>query len=205
MTKIKNYHTIRYGNKDGEIKFGHIHSDEQVAAFYVRSGYDDRHTIQMDATGDAEEGRKGGTIINCPGSFQVKCGDDVKDGIPALYIEAVNGDIVLNAKNGRIRMMAENIDMIAEGGDTKNGNITMTANQNIFMDSKNFESVSRAIARIVSKGTVKVTADGIMNIFGGILDFADGATSLGTSKGSKTCLSSTAHMTELERIAEKVS
>ena len=65
--------------------------------------------------------------------------------------------------------------------------------------------MSSTISRIVSKGTLKVTADGIMNIFGGILDFADGATSLGTSKGSKTCLSSTAHMTELERLAEKVS
>lgn len=176
MTKVKNYHTIRYGNKDGEIKFGHIHSDEQISAFYVRSGYDDRHTIQMDATGDAEQGRKGGTIFNAPGSFQIKCGDDVKDEVPAVYIEAVNGDIVLNAKNGRIRMMAENIDIIASGSDTKNGNITMSANQNIFMNSKNYELLTSALARIASTGTVKITADTVLNIFGGLIDAADGAT-----------------------------
>jgi hypothetical protein len=182
MTKIKNYHTIRYGNKDGEIKFGHIHSDEQIAAFYVRSGYDERHTMQMDATGDVDQGRKGGTIFSCPGSFQVKCGDDVKDGAPAFYIEAVNGDIVLNAKNGRIRMMAENIDMIAEGADTKNGNITLTSNQNVFIKSKNYELLTSSLARIASTGTVKVTADAVLNIFGGLIDAADGATQ---PKGSK--------------------
>ncbi len=36
MTK-QNYDTIRYGNKDGEIKFGHITDNDEVDAFLVRS------------------------------------------------------------------------------------------------------------------------------------------------------------------------
>ena len=97
MSESKNYHTIRYGNKDGEIKFGHIHNDNEISAFMVRSGSDTRHYMSMDATGG--EGRKGGTINRCPGTYQIKCGDDVtsdpEDGLPAFYVECVNGDIIL--------------------------------------------------------------------------------------------------------------
>lgn len=186
MTKVKNYHTIRYGNNDGEIKFGHISSDEQISAFVVRSASDDRHYLQMDSTGDLDQGRKGGTINSCPGSFQIKCGDDVKDGVPALYIEAVRGDIVFNARNGRIRMMADDIDLIADGTSNKSGSITMTANQNIFQRCKNFDVSVSAVAKIVSSGSLKLTGDTLLNIYGGLIDAADGATKLNGSKCGDT-------------------
>ena len=32
MTKKQNYHTIRYGNKDGELKFGHITDNNELLA-----------------------------------------------------------------------------------------------------------------------------------------------------------------------------
>jgi hypothetical protein len=180
---MENYHTLRYGNKDSEIKFGHIHSDEQLSSFLIRSGHDARHFMTMDATGSIEEGRQGGTINSCPGSFQIKCGDDIKDTVPAFYIEAINGDIVLNAKNGRIRMQANNIDIIAEGTGGDNGNITLTANQNIFQKCKNFDVNVSAVAKIVSTGTLKLTGDSLLNIYGGIIDGATGACKLNPSKG----------------------
>ena len=33
----------RYGNKDAELKFGHVHKDGKVSAFIVRSGTDPQH------------------------------------------------------------------------------------------------------------------------------------------------------------------
>ena len=39
-TKPENYDTIRYGNKDGEIKFGHITENNEIDSFIVRSGYE---------------------------------------------------------------------------------------------------------------------------------------------------------------------
>ena len=39
----KNECTIRYGNKDGELKFGHITVGDEIDAFIVRSGTEPNH------------------------------------------------------------------------------------------------------------------------------------------------------------------
>ena len=69
MSDRKNYHTIRYGNADGEIKFGHLHYDDELSSVLLRSGRDKKHYITMDSRKD--DTRKNGTICRSPGSFQV--------------------------------------------------------------------------------------------------------------------------------------
>lgn len=179
---MENFHTIRYGNKDGELKFGHIHSDQQMSSFLVRSGHDDRHFMTMDCTGSKPEGRRGGTLNSCPGSFQIKCGDDVDNNIPAVFIEAINGDIVLKASRGRIRMEAENIDINASGGVGGSGNIHMTANENVEIKCKNFDFTARAMGKVIANGALKLTGDTVLNIYGGIIDGASAASKIKTSK-----------------------
>lgn len=180
MAEKKNYHTIRYGNKDGEIKFGHIHDDENISAFIVRSGYNSLHYMSMEATGDSD--RKNSTINRSPGPYSIKAGDDVKDGAPAVYIEAVSGDIVLSALNGRVRIQAKNIDLISRGGDNKNGGITLDSNERINLKSKNIEIDATSVCKMFSSGTVEVVGDGLLNIYGGLIDACDGATKLNKSK-----------------------
>jgi hypothetical protein len=180
MAEKKNYHTIRYGNKDGELKFGHIHDDENISAFMVRSGYNSLHYITMDATGDSD--RKNSTINRSPGPYEIKAGDDVKEDAKAIYIEAVNGDIVLSALNGRVSIQAKNIDLISRGGDNKNGNITLDSNEKISLLSKNIECNATSVAKFFSSGTVEVVGDSILNIYGGLIDACDGATKLNQSK-----------------------
>lgn len=186
MGKTKNYHTIRYGNKDGEIKFGHIHNDDNVAAFIVRSGYESEHYISMDSSGEPH--RKHGTIHRCTGAFQVKAGDNVtnsnKSKNNAVYIEAVNGDIVFNAPNGRIRLISENIDLVASGADNKDGVVTIDANEKIILNSSIIDISSKVSTRIFSEKTVELIGNGILNIYGGLVEAIDGATTL---KGSKVC------------------
>lgn len=182
MAEKKNNHTIRYGNKDGEIKFGHIHDDENISAFIVRSGYNSKHYITMDATGDADQGRKNGTINRCPGVYAIKCGDDVKDGIPALYIEAVNGDIVFSANNGRIRMQAENIELLAQGADNKNGNITLESNQSVNIRSNNIEVNGTSVLNMYCSSKVEVIADGVLNMFGSLMEATEACVRKNPSK-----------------------
>ena len=76
MGQRKNYHTVRYGTRDGELQFGHIHQDNNEAAVMLRSGHESLHYIHMDHTGD--EVRKHSTICRSTGSFQVKAGDNAK-------------------------------------------------------------------------------------------------------------------------------
>ena len=181
MAEQKNYHTIRYGNSDGEIKFGHIHYDEEMSAVMLRSGRNKKHYITLDQTGD--DTRKHGTIARSPGSFQVKAGDAVEEDNPAIYMDAVNGDIVIRAPAGRIRMEALNVDIIASGPDNENGVITLDANDKIVGRAQTIDMSSKVSTKIFSEKTVECIGHGILNIYGGFIDCADGATK---RKGSKT-------------------
>lgn len=186
MSEAKNSNAVRYGTKDGEIKFGHIHDDNEISAFMVRSGSDTRHYMSMDATGNMETGRKGGTINCCPGSYQIKCGDDVRsgstDGAFAFYVECKNGDMVFSATRGRIKFQAENIEFIATGADNKNGVITLQSNEKVVINSKNVEVNASAVARFFSAGSMKVIGDAILDIYGGLASCATGADKLKKSK-----------------------
>ena len=73
MSQTKNYYTIRYGNRNGELKFGHIHQDNTLSSVLLRSGSEPLHYMTMDASG--EDHRKHGTIFRSPGSFQVLAGE----------------------------------------------------------------------------------------------------------------------------------
>jgi hypothetical protein len=184
MSEVKNPDSLRYGTKDGEIKFGHIHNDNQISAFMVRSGSDIRHYMSMDATGG--EGRKGGTINRCPGTYQIKCGDDVtsdpENGKPAFYVECVNGDIIFSATRGRIKFQAENIEFLASGSDNKNGVITLKSNEKVEIISKNVEINASSVAKFFSSGTTKVIGNAILDIYGGLAACATGADKLKKSK-----------------------
>ena len=188
MAKAENYHTIRYGNKDGELKFGHIHNDNEISAFMVRSGSDTRHYMSMDATGN--EGRKGGTINRCPGSYQIKCGDDVtsdpEDGTPAFYVECVNGDIIFSATRGRIKFQAENIEFLANGADNKNGVITLKSNEKVEIISKNVEVNASSVAKFFSSNTCKIVGNAVLDIYGGLSACATGASKIKKSKYPST-------------------
>jgi hypothetical protein len=152
MTK-ENYHTIRYGNKDGELKFGHLHNDEVKSAFLVRSGSDPLHYMTLESNG----AREGQTINRCTNTFQVKCGDTVKGDAPAFIVEALSGDIILMAKNGNIRMEGQNILIKAEGYDNKTGNIDIEANERVNIEGKEIKMNGKQSMRIISTGIGEIT------------------------------------------------
>ena len=47
-------------------------------------------------------------------------------------LDAENGDIVIKAPNGRIRMEAINVDILAIGGDGSNGNVQIESKMKRF-------------------------------------------------------------------------
>ena len=194
MTKPINYHPYRLGNEHAEVKFGHIISPAQFG-YYVRTGDDGgRHYFRMRSNGDVKQGQKGSTNFHCPGSFTIDCGQDIrgaksKDGgtltvPPAYNLMAKNGDINIAAPHGTIRLSAQNIELLATGNDGRNGVIKLNSNEKIRIESPDIEVTSSASTKIVSANTVNVIGEGIMNVYGGLMDFADGATSLLGSKSA---------------------
>ena len=184
MAELKNYHTIRYGQADGEIKFGHLTQDNVLSSVLLRNGKSKNHYITMDSSGAAH--RKYGTICRSPGSFQVRAGDNVDEDVPGVYVEAVSGDLVLRAPSGRVRIEGVNIDLIASGADGQNGVITIDANEKVLVRAQTIDISSKVSTRLFSEKTVELIGNGILNMYGGLIDCADGATSLIGSKGGST-------------------
>ena len=179
MAEVKNYHTIRYGTAQGELKFGHITQDNVLSGVLLRSGRSKNHYITMDSSGAPH--RKHGTICRSPGSFQIRAGDNVDKDIPGVYVEAVSGDLVLRAPSGRVRIEGVNIDLIASGPDGQNGVITLDANEKILMRAQTIDISSKVSTRLFSEKTVELIGNAILNMYGGFIDCADGATAI---KGS---------------------
>ena len=185
MAKEKCTHTIRYGTAEGELQFGHITMDNVLSGCLLRSGSSLNHYISLDSSG--EEHRKHGTICRSPGSFQVEAGDNVTGATPGVYIEAVSGDLVLKAPSGRVKIVGENIDIIASGAGGDNGVVNIEGNEKVLVKSQIIDVSSKASTKIVSEKTVDIIGKAILDIYGGFVDVADGATSIkGSSCGPST-------------------
>ena len=160
----------------------------------LQSGPDGgRHYITMDSTGDKENGMKGSTKSFCPGTLTVKTGKDIQNytppslkpnNIPAIWCEAENGDIIIKAPHGKIRLEAEDVIINANGFDGKSGNIVLDSNDKITLKSQVIDINASVSTKIFSDKTVEVIGKGLMNIYGGLVDFADRTTK---GKPSKTC------------------
>ena len=193
MSQRKNYHTVRYGTRDGEIQFGHIHKDNNESAVMLRSGHDFLHYISMDSKGP-KGARKNSTICRSSGPFKVEAGDECKittdnqENQAGIEMDAVSGDIILRAPQGKIRIHAQDIELIADGYNGRTGYIRIESNEKVIINSKSVDIRAKETAKFFSENKLDVVGNAIMNIYGGLVDMADGATSI---LGSKTGPSST--------------
>ena len=183
MSENKNYHTIRYGTAEGEIKFGHVHTDNVRSAVMLRSGHTWRHYMTMDGPG-GQDFRTHSTTFRGPGAFQVKHGDGVPNEQPGIYLDAVSGDIIIRAAKGRIRMEAIDVDIKATGSGER-GNIVLDANEKVIINAQTIACNAKAAARFFSEKTVEIVGNNVLNMYGGFVDIADGSSTAVAGKGSK--------------------
>ena len=111
--------------------------------------------------------------------------DEQPRNIPAIWYEAENGDIIIKAPRGRIKLEAESIELTAKGFDGRTGNILLDADDKIALNAQIVDVKSRVSNKIFSESTVDMIGKGILNIYGGLADFADR-----TTKGKPSKLSS---------------
>ena len=144
-----------------------------------------RHYIRMQETGSKEDGSKGSTHIVCPGALTALTGKDIVNyppgsdtprDLPAIYYEAENGDIILTAPRGKIKIAAEAIEIIAKGSDGRTGVVNINADDKILLDAQTIDLQSKVSTKIFSEKTVEVIGKGILNVYAGLADFADRST-----------------------------
>ena len=161
MAKSKNYETKRTGTKDGQLSFGHIHGDE-VKSSVMMQGQEALEYISIDQTAP----RKRWITSRCRGRYQVRCGDDIQKDQIGFWLNADASDILIQTK-GRIRMEAENIDLIARGPDPSKGVINIHSNESVNIETKKFTANANESISLFTDGEMQQTAINIMKIFGG--------------------------------------
>ena len=162
----KTYTATCIGSNDhGSITLGHLHKPGDVIADVLIQASDGRHSIVLDKDGP----RKGCTQITAPGRISILSGEDKKEAEDTLVICAKNGNINIIARNGKIRMQATDIEMVAVGEGGSKGNITMNASENIKMDAKKILANAKTFLKLASPGNVEMAANSGMKIYASMI------------------------------------
>ena len=181
-TAKKNYTATRLGNDHGSISFGHISSDGAVTSDVQIQASDGRHGILLDKDGQ----RVGCTQITAPGRISIQSGEDKEEAEDTLFINAVNGNIDIIARNGKIRMQATDIELIAVGEGGSKGNIRMKASENIELkaDSKIIID-GTSMYKLATAGTAEIVANSAMTIYSSVIrGISDGCSVRNTKNGN---------------------
>ena len=164
-TAKQNYTAIRYGNDHGAISFGHIHKPGDVTAGVKLQTSDGEHVFMMDKDGQ----RKGWTTSLSPGNFQVQCGERKEEAEDSMILNALNGNIIICASNGKIRLQATDIELIAVGEGGAKGNIRLDATENISTSSKSFKINSVNSLSFNSPSNMEIAANGVLTLYGSVI------------------------------------
>ena len=194
----------QYGTKDGQIEFGRTNLAQNGKESDVTSGvyiqaFDTRHYCAMDIDGP----RKGWTSNRCPGPYQIWCASDdagnnsVTDPIGGswpgvgFFLLAENGDIVIRAPKGRIRMSAMDIDIRAEGPNPERGSINLDSNESVNIKTGTFDVIADKAIKLYTPKTFQILANVSCSI---VSNFVTGLTAASEYKPDKSNLLTQATM-----------
>ena len=180
----KNPHTSGKGNSDGEILFGKVLENDEIASCLInnRQDGDSDHYIALYQTGG--EHLKGSTVMHSTGGTYVRAGtnidprDSIGNNIPAVYIEAETNDLVLAAPSGKVRIFGQNIEICSEGYDSSTGNIILSANETVTMSAQTIQGKAVGDVSFVCEGRATFIGKSAVNIFGAIQDHVDTSSSI---------------------------
>ena len=115
--KYNDYNNI--GNIFGQVEFEHIDRYNNKHAVMIRRIFPNPAFRRSQYIGLQMTGKLNGSInVSAPACYNVRCGERPVHGVAGVTY-AENGDLILFAPRGRIRIVARDIDLIAEGnGDT---------------------------------------------------------------------------------------
>ena len=174
----KNYTAIEYGNDHGSLSLGQIHKNADVTSAVMLKTEDGEHFMSMDKDGQ----RKGWTTFMGPGNFQVECGSANEESQDTCMINAKNGNIDIIARNGKIRLQATDIELIATGATTDKGNIKMVASENISGEAKKILLSSKNNTKIMSAGITECIGNSCLKMYGSIISGVSDAVAVKESK-----------------------
>ena len=178
-TAKQNYTAQSWGNDHGTITLGQVDYVGSVTSAFFVEGKDARHSFSLDNDGT----RKGWTTSTSPGAFQVECGSDRVEAEDSLILEAKNGNIVIKAHNGKIRLQGTDIELIAIGEGDSKGNIVCSATESFMIhETKKVLINASVMYKLSTSGIGEVTANSVLKVYGSIIRGVTDACSVKDSK-----------------------
>ena len=174
----KTYTGSKTSTDHAAIYTGKIHKNSDVISDFAVLCSDGEHFMSMDKDGQ----RPGWTTFMGPGCFQVECGSNREKTQDAVMINAKNGNIDIVATNGKIRLQANDIELVAVGEDTAEGNIKMTASENISGEAKKIIMNSKNNTKMMSSGITEAIGNAGLNLYGNIISGVSDAVAVKDSK-----------------------
>ena len=162
----QNYTAKSIGNDKGSLKFGQIDKKGAVTSGVKLDTPDGRHQFYLEIDGK----RKGWTSSTSPGNFQVECGSDNVEADSTCVIDAVNGDIIITAHNGKIRMVGTDIELVAIGEGGSKGHIKCSATETFTVHkTKKIILDSKSLTKITTGGIMWMAANSCMKIYSSLI------------------------------------
>ena len=151
MTAKKNFWNQVISAMNGSITFGKLSPEGDVTSSVAIEARDGRHFMCFDEDGP----RTGYTLMSAPGSTFIHSGEDLEQQQEAIMILAKNGDIHLKATNGKIKLEALDIELIANG-NAPQGVIWANAYETLKLDSKNVTIDGKQSCKMMTTGLMAV-------------------------------------------------
>ena len=151
MTEKKNYWVQLIQTVNGALSFGGLTKNKTVTSALELKGKDGRHFVDLTENGQ----RKGWTTINAPGAIQINAGEDLKKDQDGIFFNTENGDIIIRARNGKIRIEGLDIEIVATGAGNE-GFIAARANNSVKVDANNITMNAKEALKLLATGILSM-------------------------------------------------
>ena len=163
MAQPNTYNHLEVNNTDGGIFCSYSNLNGAKIAVALRRIFPNQSVskaqeIELVMTGPLE----GSILCETPKVFSISCGEvpegatDKQRGIAGVW-DAENGDIVISAPKGSVRIIAENIELISNGDQKETGHVSVFANGMFRTDSDKIQMDSDETV-IKAEGEMNLTA-----------------------------------------------
>jgi hypothetical protein len=171
MSEKKNFWTQVWSAMNGALSFGSLSPKKDVRSCVKLRGLDGRHFLTMDEDGV----REGWTTLNSPGATQFNTGEDLKKGQNAFFVNAENGDVIIRARNGKVRIEGLDVEISATGNNPE-GTFWVKANDAVKIDAKNITLDAKQGLKLLTTGLLTLDGKLGMQILSPIVKGASCAT-----------------------------
>ena len=198
MAKFNTFNHLEFNNTEGGLFCTYTNKNGAKVAAGLRRifpsyGTETAQSIELIEAGPLE----GSIIAQTPKSFVISCGEIPpgttvnQNGVAGIW-HAANGDLILSAPNGSVRIISNDIQLIAHGDpseESDRGHVSMHATGDIRTSSDNIKMKANTDVAVSAESNLLLVSTNQMTLVGEVKvdegsDPASLLSSLGT--GSKT-------------------